>query len=165
MSHKKWYAIYTRPRFEKRIEKYLCAKNICCYLPLLSTFRQWSDRKKKVEMPLFSSYVFVKTNKSEFLEVLKAPGVVRFVSFDGVPVEIPEYQIEKIKWILSSDIVSEVIVEEIAKGSIVEIIKGPLMGLKAEMANYKNKSRILVRLEQLDKLLEIDVPISHVKII
>jgi len=116
-------------------------------------------------MPLFSSYVFVKTNKSEFLEVLKAPGVVRFVSFDGVPVEIPEYQIEKIKWILSSDIVSEVIVEEIAKGSIVEIIKGPLMGLKAEMANYKNKSRILVRLEQLDKLLEIDVPISHVKII
>ena len=165
MSHKKWFAIYTRPRFEKRVEKYLRAKNICCYLPLQTTFRQWSDRKKKVELPLFASYVFVKTSKSEYLDVLNVPGVVRYVSFDGVAVEIPENQIEKIKWILSSDIVSGVVLEKIAEGSVVEIIKGPLMGLRAELVTYKNKSRIIVRMEQLEKLIEIDVPISHVKTI
>jgi transcriptional antiterminator RfaH len=165
MSEKKWYAVYTRPRFEKKVEKYLKDRNIECYLPLQKTLRQWSDRKKMVELPLFSSYIFVKTGTVDYLTVLNAPGAVRYISFDGSAVEIPVNQIEKIRWILSSDISCEVLEENIPEGSRVEIIKGPLLGLQAEMIDYKNKYRILVRLEQLDKSFEIQVPASHVKVL
>jgi transcriptional antiterminator RfaH len=165
MSEKKWHAVYTRPRFEKKVEKYLKERNIECYLPLQKTLRQWSDRKKMVELPLFSSYVFVNTGRADYLKVLNAPGAVRYICFDGNAVEIPVKQIEKIRWILSSDVDVEVLEEAIPEGSRVEIIKGPLLGLQAEMINYKNKYRILVRLEQLDKSVEIQVPVSHVKVL
>lgn len=165
MSEKKWYAIYTRPRFEKKAEKYLNQRNISCYLPLIKTMRQWSDRKKLVELPLFSSYIFVYITNKDHVNVLKAPGVVKYVSFEGKAVEIPEKQIENIRWLLSTDVESDVINESITPGSQVEIIKGPLMGLKAEMVHYKNKNIIIIRLNQLDKSIGIQVPESHVKVI
>jgi transcriptional antiterminator RfaH len=160
---KKWLVVYTRPRFEKKIEKYLNDRDIICYLPLYKTLRQWSDRKKWVELPLFSSYVFVKVDDQDYQNVLKADGVLRYVTFEGAAVEIPEGQIENIKWILSSDISTEPIHEPIPTGSIVEVIKGPLKGLIAELVKYKNKKIVVVRLEQLDKSLEIIIPGNHLK--
>jgi len=160
---KNWYALYTRPRFEKKAEKYIHERGINCYLPLVRTLRQWSDRKKWVELPLFSSYIFVQTDLSIQHIILNAPGVIRFVSFEGRPVIIPEKQIENIKWVLSSEVTSEPINENIPPGARVEIIKGPLRGLIAEMVEYKKKQKIILRLEQLEKSVEIQIPASHVK--
>jgi transcriptional antiterminator RfaH len=165
MSEKKWYAIYTRPRFEKKAVRYLEERHINSYLPLVKTLRKWSDRNKLVELPLFASYVFVKVDNTEYPHVLNGPGIVRYVCFEGKAVEIPESQIENIRWILSTDVKTEVVDESIPQGSLIEIIKGPLIGLRAEMITYNNKSRILVRLDQFEKSVEIQVPASHVKII
>lgn len=165
MQQKKWLAVYTRPRYEKKIEKVLTDNHITNYLPLIKTLRIWSDRKKWVELPLFSSYIFVQVTQKEQINVLKIPGVVRFVSFEGNAVEIPEYQIDNIKWILSSEIIAESIDKHIPEGSMVEIIKGPLTGLRAEMVNYNNKKTIIVRISQLDKSFEIHIPGSHVRVL
>ncbi len=165
MQRKRWLALYTRPRFEKKIQKVLVEQNIECYLPMIKTLRQWSDRRKWVEVPLFSSYIFVKVSHLEYLSVLNAPGSVKFVSFEGNAVEIPEKQIEAIKWVLSTNIETEPLEEKIPEGSKVEVIKGPLMGLIAEMTRYNNKNIIMLRIEQLDKSIEVKIPRNHVRIL
>ncbi len=165
MQDKKWLAVYTRPRYEKKTAKVFNDHNINNYLPLIKTLRQWSDRKKWVEVPLFSSYIFVHITNQEYIKVLQVPGVVRFVCFEGVAVEIPEKQIENIKWVLSTDVLAEPFEAHIPQGSHVEIIKGPLQGLKAEMINYNNKKIIIVRIDQLNKSFEIQIPASHVRVI
>jgi transcriptional antiterminator RfaH len=162
---KNWHAIYTRHRYEKKAEKYLSERGIECYLPILKTIKQWSDRKKLVEMPLFSSYLFVKVDESDYIDVLNAPGVVKYISFEGKAVVIPDKQIENIRWVLSSEVSAEPFHEIIPKGAKVEIIKGPLMGLEAEMVYYNNKKRIVIRLNQLEKSLEIQIPHDHVRVI
>lgn len=167
MGNKKWYAVYTRPRYEKKVKKLLNEKNIICYLPMIKTLRQWSDRRKWVEIPLFNSYIFVSVDigSDERFQVMNLPGVVRFISFEGAPVVIPEQQIDNIRWILSVDIVSEPLPEEIPEGSMVEIIKGPLRGLKAEMVQYNNRKRIIIRVDQLNQSLEIQIPENHVRLV
>jgi transcriptional antiterminator RfaH len=165
MHKKKWLALYTRPRFEKKIEKMLTDRGISCYLPLIKTLRQWSDRKKMVEIPLFASYIFVHVDEHEYNEVFRVPGVVKYISFEGVAVEIPEAQIKKIQWVLSTEIKTEPLDEAIAPGSLVEIVKGPLNGLKAEMVTYNNRNIILVRIDQLNKSFMISIPAAHVKVI
>lgn len=158
-----WYAAYTRPRYEKKAEKFMLERGITCYLPLIRTLRQWSDRKKWIDIPLFSSYIFVYTKASELHMLLTVPGLIRFISFEGKPVVIPNEQIENIKWVLSTDIVSQPLPEKIPPGAFVEIIKGPLRGLRAELVQYKNRMKIVLRIDQLNKSIEIQIPESHVK--
>ncbi len=165
MHKSKWFAVYTRPRYEKKVEKALKIKGIRSYLPLVKTLRQWSDRKKWVELPLFSSYIFVLTEPKYYYEVLNIAGVVRYISFEGKPVEIPQKQIDNIEWILSTDITTEPLAEKIPEGSDVEIVKGPLKGLKAEMVSYNNKKIIILRIDQLDRSVEIQIPRNHVQIL
>ncbi len=157
MKQKKWYVVYTRPRYEKKVERYLSEKDIECYLPLVKSLRKWSDRKKWVYLPLFSSYVFIKINEKEHFEVLNTQGVVRFISFEGRPAVIPDKQIEEIKWLLSNEVETETVDKKLEPGTMVEIIKGPLRGFKAEMIYYNNKRNILIRLEQLGKVILVKV--------
>lgn len=164
MQKRRWLALYTRPRHEKKVSEQLLEENIIFYLPLVKTLRQWTDRKKWVEIPLFSSYVFVYVDDMEYYKALNAVGALRYVSFDGVAVEIPEKQINNIKWVLSTDIFSEPVEGKIPSGTTVNIIKGPLRGLKAEMVNYNNKNIIVLRLDQLDKSFEIKISRNHVAI-
>src|SRR5512139_3690121 len=79
----KWYAIYTNPRAEKQVRDRLMEAGVQVFLPLQKTYRIWSDRKKLVEVPLLSSYVFVKVTPLEFPKVYQSSGVVRFITFEG----------------------------------------------------------------------------------
>ena len=165
MEIKNWYALYTRPRYEKRTAVELKHLGIEFYLPLVKTLRVWSDRKKWVEIPLFSSYLFIKTEEGELYKALAFYGAVRIVSFEGKPVVIPEKQIDEIKMILSSEIKAEPVDVKIPAGSKVEIIRGPLIGIIAEMVQYNNKHKIIIRMNQLEKSFEIQIPRNHVRII
>src|SRR5450759_1963923 len=78
-SEEKWYALYTRPRAEKLVYQRLVEEGIETFLPLQKTYRMWNDRKKLVEKPLRSSYIFVKTNKKNFRRVYKVNGIVKFI--------------------------------------------------------------------------------------
>jgi transcriptional antiterminator RfaH len=154
----KWYALYTRPRAEKLVYQRLVEAGIETFLPLQKTYRIWSDRKKLVEKPLLSSYVFVKTNNKSFPKVYKTNGVVKFISFEGQPVSIPQKQIDNLRLLINSDADIEVSSDKFATGDNVEVINGSLIGLTGELIRIGSKNRVIVRIDRLDQNLILKIP-------
>jgi signal transduction histidine kinase len=94
---KQWFAIYTKPRWEKKIDAVLIRKGVNSWGPIQKTERFWSDRKKIIDEPLFRSYVFVQIDATERATVLSTPGVLNFVYYVGKPAIIRDEEIEIIK--------------------------------------------------------------------
>jgi transcriptional antiterminator RfaH len=159
----KWYAIYTRPRAEKLVYQRLVEEHIETFLPLQKTYRMWSDRKKLIEKPLLSSYIFVKTNKKAFLKVYKVSGVVKFVSFEGQPVSIPQRQIDNLRLLINSDAEIEVTTEKLSQGDNVVVTNGALIGLTGELIRIGSKNRVVVRIDRLDQNLILKIPKAFLK--
>jgi len=101
MSNRKWLAVYTKPRWEKKIDRVLIEAGIESYCPLNKVHRRWSDRMKLVEEPLFKSYVFVHINSQEEKKVREVHGVLNFVYWLGKPAVIKQKEIERIKRFLN----------------------------------------------------------------
>jgi Transcription termination factor nusG. len=117
-----WYALYTAPRAEKVVAKRLSEIGFEAFLPILQLERRWSDRLKIVEMPMFSSYVFVHVRENELNSLLKVSGVVRVVYFCGKPAVIKDSEIESVKKMIDlSGVGCEMVV-----GDNVEIVLGEL---------------------------------------
>ena len=162
-SEEKWYALYTRPRAEKLVYQRLVEAAIETFLPLQKTYRMWSDRKKLVEKPLLTSYIFVRTSKKNFPKVYRTNGVVKFVSFEGQPVSIPQNQIDNLRLLINSDAEIEVSAEKFEKGDNVEVINGSLIGLTGELIRIGSKNRVVVRIDRLDQNLILKIPMSFLK--
>ena len=162
-NEKKWYAIYTRPRAEKLVDERLVEEEIESFLPLQKVYRIWSDRKKLVEKPLISSYVFVKTNSLNFPNVYKIPGVVKFVTFESIPVSIPQKQIDILRLLINSDAEIEVSSENFAKGDNVEVVSGSLVGLTGELIKIGSHNRVVVRIDSLNQNLILKIPIAFLR--
>ena len=160
-----WYAVYTRPRFEKQVQKGLLDQGIEGYLPLIKTMRQWSDRKKMVEVPLFSSYVFVHINRSSYDQVLQTHGVVKYISFEGKAASIPSDQIDNLKIIIDSNEKVETTWESRRKGDQVIVTAGSLKGLKGELITEGNRKKVLVRIHGIDQNLTVEVHSSFIEAI
>ena len=159
----KWYALYTRPRAEKLVYQRLTEDGIETFLPLQKTYRIWSDRKKLVEKPLLSSYIFVRTNSKCFPNVYKVNGVVKFISFEGQPVSIPCKQIDNLKLLVNSDAEIEVSSEKFATGDNVEVVSGSLIGLTGELIRIGSHNRVIVRIDKLDQNLILKIPRAFLK--
>jgi transcriptional antiterminator RfaH len=159
----KWYALYTRPRAEKLVYQRLIEEHIETFLPLQKTYRMWSDRKKLIEKPLLSSYIFVKTNKKTFPKVYKVIGVVKFVSFEGQPVSIPQRQIDNLRLLINSDAEIEVTTEKLSQGDNVVVTNGALIGLTGELIRIGSKNRVVVRIDRLDQNLILKIPKAFLK--
>ncbi len=125
-----WYVFYTKPRFEKKIHQKLISKGIESYLPLTKVWRQWSDRKKLIEEPLFKSYIFAHVNEKGRLTVLQTEGIVRCVSFNGKVAIVPDEQIEYVKRIVEHKQDSLKVSDILYKGTKVKVISGPLEGMQ-----------------------------------
>lgn len=163
ISEYRWYAIYTRPRAEKQVFQRLLETGIEAFLPLQRTFRKWSDRKKLIEKPLLSSYVFVNTNKKGFPKVYRTNGVVKFISFEGKPVSIPQKQIDNLRLLVNSDAEIEVTTEKFSQGDSVEVVSGSLIGLTGELIRIGTKNRVVVRIDKLEQNLLLKIPKSFLK--
>ncbi len=124
---RKWLAIYSRPRWEKKVNQLLQEKGLESYCPLNKVRRKWSDRMKTVEEPLFKSYVFVKVNEEDRTEVRMTPGVINFVYWDGKPALIKEKEINAIKQFLNEYENVEVEPLNLELNQRVKITTGPLM--------------------------------------
>ena len=137
-----WYAVYTAARAEKKVKERLDQIGIENYLPLRTEYRVWSDRKKKVSVPLISGYTFV--------PVLTTPGVVTFLKEKGKAVAIPAEQIERLRFVENqADEPLEISYEDIPAGTLVEVVRGKLAGFQGEMVQIRDKYRIVLRLEKL----------------
>lgn len=142
-----WYVIYTEPRHEKKVASRLQQLDIEVYCPLITQVRQWSDRKKKVEVPLLPSYVFVKLDSSERERVFQVSGVVRYLYWLGEPALVREEEIILMQnWL--KGVVASFKIEGVQQGDYYEIPSGPFIGKKGIIEKVNNNQITLV-LEQL----------------
>jgi transcription antitermination factor NusG len=136
---KKWYAIYTKPRWEKKVHALLKEKGLECYCPLNKVHRKWSDRIKVVEEALFKSYVFVRVTEEEKTPVRMVSGVVNFVYWQGKPAVVKDKEILTIRKFLDEYSDVEVRQLDIAPNDAVVINQGALMGKKGTVKRVLRK--------------------------
>ena len=140
-----WYAVYTRPRWEKKVASLLEEKGYEQYCPLNKTLRQWSDRKKVVMQPLFTSYVFVQVAEDKKWELLNVNGIVNYVYWLGKPARIRNEEIDTIKKFLNEFSDVEVTEDKLAVNAKVRVKNGVLMnyqGILLEVSGSKARVRI-----------------------
>ena len=154
-----WYALYLHSRAEKKVFARLSEMGYEAYLPLVTRMKRWSDRLKKVEEPLFKSYLFVRADETTHYEILSVPGVTKFVSFERKAVRVPENQINAIKKYCDDFVEDEKDQEQIEfhEGQLVRITSGEMMGLVGRLAPIKNKKRLIVYIESVGPYLPINV--------
>ncbi len=152
----KWYVIYTRPRWEKKVYSLLTAKGIDSYCPLNKVRRKWSDRIKLVEEPLFKSYLFVKTDDEGRLPVRMTDGVVNFVYWNGKPAIVKEKEIQTIKKFLNEHEQVALVKMNFKPNDKVVITSGPLMDKEGKVLEVKNKVAKVI-IESLGYILVADI--------
>ncbi|MEP6750653.1 MAG: UpxY family transcription antiterminator [Bacteroidota bacterium] len=148
MSKKNWLAVYTKPRWEKKIDQVLQERGIESYCPLNKVLRKWSDRMKMVEEPLFKSYVFVHINAAEEQEVRLTNGVLNFVYWLGRPAVIRASDIDRIKRFLREYENVEALAMNLPPNSRVIIKSGLLMDKEARVISA-NKKRVEIEIESM----------------
>lgn len=157
-----WYAAYTKPRNEKKVYARLEEKGIETFLPLQKRMKQWSDRKKMVEEPLFRSYIFVHIETKDYYNVLNTLGVVRYITFGGKAAPIPERQIDQVKQLLVQDVEIESLEEAIEPGSTVEVKFGGLMGIVGELVEHAGKKKVVIKIDHVSHSLLVTLPAEYV---
>src|SRR5215217_505817 len=155
-----WFVIYTRPRWEKKVDRLLQMQDIKSYCPLRKQKHQWADRMKDVEVPLFSSYVFVYINPREELKVRLTMGVVNFVYYMGKLARIREAVIEDIRYFVEFFPDAEVInTRSMAIGDQVKIKEGIMSQQRGEVIKLQGKN-VLVVIDNMQCVLITRVPVS-----
>lgn len=159
---KKWYALYTKPRWEKKIDANLIRKNIESWCPLQKIERQWSDRKKIVEEPLFKSYIFVRIDLSQKVKVLQTDGILNFVHYLGKPAIIKDEEISLIKqYLLEKDVrISLISKEGYAESTRIKVNHGVFMGKEGTVLRNMKK-KIFVKLESLGQVMVVEFPVEY----
>ncbi|WP_343531524.1 UpxY family transcription antiterminator [Pedobacter sp.] len=159
----RWYPVYTNSRAEKKAYQELQRKGIEAYLPLKKEWRQWSDRKKLVEEPLFKSYVFVRISNKEHAEVLMTQGISRFLYFSNKIAVMPDKQMEDLKLLLTSGEDLQLIEHEVMPGERVLVNAGPFKGMIAELVAIENKKSLVLKLENLGYALEVKTSMAYIE--
>lgn len=162
-SLKKWFAVYTRPRFEKKVKEELIKQDIECYLPTQKVLSFWKDRKKWIEKVLFTSYIFVKITKKDFFKVLNTDGVVKFISIGKQACEIQEKQIETIKLLIENNFAIITETYEFNIGEEVEIIAGGLKGIKGKLTDYKGKQKVVLTIDAINTCMLVEIENKYLK--
>lgn len=152
----RWYAIYTLARHEKVIADRLIHREVETFLPLYRAVRRWNRRLAEVELPLFPGYVFVKMFIKNRVRVLSHPGVIRLVSFNGRPVNLPDQEIDALRSSLA--VCNAEPYPFLSAGRQVRIKSGPLAGLQGRVLRRKGKLRVVVSIELIERaiVLELD---------
>lgn len=159
-----WYAIFTKPRSEKKVYQRMLDQQIEAFLPMVKTVRQWSDRKKTIEVPLISSYIFVNMPEKDLYKTLPIQGTVSVLKHLGKPAKIRNVEIENLRILsgsgenhqLSSNI-------NVSSGDDVEVINGPFMGLIATCLREGKNHRVVVKIDSLGSCFNVNIPLSFLR--
>jgi transcription antitermination factor NusG len=159
---KKWYAVYTKPRWEKKIDSVLIRKGIESWCPLQKTERQWSDRKKIIEDPLFKSYVFVHIDDTERAKVLMTDGILNFVHYLGKPAVIRDEEVDNIKKYLAEKDARILIIsqEGFREDTLIRVNYGVFMGNEGTVLRGGRK-KVYVKLESLGQVMVVEFPTEY----
>jgi transcriptional antiterminator RfaH len=156
-SENNWYALYTRSRAEKKAFEQLKSVDIESYLPLNKVLRQWSDRKKWVEVPLINSYIFVNLHPDHMRKVYQFPSIVAFVNDHGKPAIIPSHQIDAMRRTIESKLSFSIDQNVLQKGKLIKITSGPLLGVEGEIIEVKGQKKLIIEISHIGFKLTINI--------
>jgi len=162
MMDKQWIVVRSKPRSEKVAHNELVKKNIEAYLPLLKERRKWSDRKKWVEFPLFSSYLFARIDIKDSIFVLQTQGVNTIVKFGKQIAIVQNSVIEAIRLAMEGGYELEP-VEYFVEGNIVEVVAGPMKGVKGIVAKLKGQNRLIIKIDAIQQALSIQIESKFIR--
>ena len=155
-----WYAIYVNSRAEKKVAETLLSKQIEAYVPLIKTMKQWSDRKKMVELPLLNGYVFVKIDLKDRDKVAQTKGVVNFVRHCGEIAKIREQEMNQLKQLvdLGYHLEASSFKKSYKEGDKVKITSGALKNIEGFVTESKEGRFIEVVLDSIDQVIKVKLP-------
>lgn len=156
-----WYAAYTFANHEKRVAAELGARSVEHFLPLYGSVRRWKDRRVQLDLPLFPGYVFVRLPLCERLRVLQIPSVVRLVGFGGLPVALPNEEMELMRSGLSQSAGAEPH-PFLTVGRRVSIISGPFAGLEGILKRKKTNMRVVISLQLIQRSVAVDIDVAEI---
>ncbi len=154
----RWFAVYTRSKSEKFVQRMLSKKGVQAYLPLQRLLRRYTRSTRMVEKPLINCYVFVKIIRTQYVPVLETENVSGFVKFNKNMIAIPEHEIDILRRITLEDGLDvEVVQGHLEEGDAVEISAGALMGMKGRIIKTEGKHKFQVELSHLFHSLHITI--------
>jgi transcription antitermination factor NusG len=157
----RWYACYTRARHEKRVHGLLERKGMESYLPLMPRESQWADRRKTVLWPLFPGYVFARFSLRDMHEVVVTPGLATILKLNGLPVPIPDGELDNVRLLVSAagraGIEPEPLQPLVQPGHWVRVEDGPFTGLEGQVVQRRGRTRVRVELRATGHAVEVDI--------
>jgi transcriptional antiterminator NusG len=157
-----WFAVWTRSRHEARVFAQLDGKGIEAFLPTISRWSRWKDRKKRIDWPLFPGYCFARFDPHQTLPVLTCTGVVKLVSFEGRPAPIPTTQIDGIRTLVASDLKYDPC-PLIHAGDMVEVVSGPLKGVTGRLDRKGAHARLVLNVDLVGQGVSVEVDAADVR--
>lgn len=157
MMSEKWYVFYTKSRHEKKVRDLLLRRGYEVFLPLQKVVRQWSDRKKRVEVPLFNSYIFVNIPEYKVSEVVQTPGIAWVIRHNGKPAVLQPREYDLINRFLQTGLLIEVLPkDDVQPGDWVKVMDGPLKGAEGQVTAV-HPGKFTVILETLGQAMRVDI--------
>lgn len=157
-----WYAIWTRSRHEQVVRDQLERKHVDVFLPTVTRWSHWKDRRKQIAWPLFPGYCFARFDPRERMPLLKCSGVVGIVSQEGTPARIPEHEIESIRQLVESELAFDPC-PFIREGMMVEVTHGPLRGVVGRLLRKGARARLLLSVDLIGQAVSVEVDAGDVR--
>ena len=161
MSHE-WFAVWTRSRHEKLVRDQLQQKHVEVFLPTITKWSRWKDRKKQIEWPLFPGYCFARFDVGDRLPILKCDGVVSIIGTDGLPSPIPPIEIDSIRQLIESELAFDPC-PLIKEGMMVEVKAGPLKGVVGRLVRKGSHARLVLSVDLIGQAVSVEVDAADVK--
>jgi transcriptional antiterminator NusG len=155
-NHHPWYAIHAQVRFEAIASTILREKGFEVFLPVYRSNRQWSDRIKKLERPLFPGYLFCRFNAAELLPIVTTPGVLRIVSIGKKPIAVSDHEIEAVQTVIDSGLAA-IPWPDLSTGSPVLIEHGPLAGVEGVVLEVSKRYKLIVSVSLLQRAVAVEM--------
>ena len=163
MDHFRWYALRTKSRHEKLVRDRLDKQGIEPLLPTVKRLSQWKDRKKEVEVPLFSGYCFVRFSQQEKLPVQQVAGVVEIVGNGSRPEPIPEEEIDALRRLMTSVLPYDPH-PYLHEGMKVEVVRGPLQGIHGILLRKEKRHRLIIGVHLIQQAAAVEIDVNDVTV-
>ena len=158
-----WFAIWTRSRHEQVVRDQLEKKKIEAFLPTMTRWSRWKDRKKKIDWPLFPGYCFARFDPENSLAILKCSGVVNIVSFEGKPAPIPDVELDSIRLLVDSELQYDPC-PMIREGMMVSVVHGALRGVIGRLVRKDaQKARLVLSVDLIGQAVAVEVDAGDVE--
>jgi transcription antitermination factor NusG len=156
-----WYVASTAAHHEKWVARQLCGSHIPHFLPLYRSLRRWKDRRKELELPLFPGYLFVRIPLTDRMRVLKTPGVVQIVGFQGKPQAVPENEVETLRQSMLHG-TSLQPHPYLRVGKRVRVQTGPMAGTEGILVRHKDSLRVVLSVEMITRSFAVEVDTADI---